>query len=163
MTNGRTRQRFGAIRKASDDNPESIGEFYLTGSTIKHLETPHTGTGRISEVIMYPMSLWETGESNGSISLLQLFDDKDYSIDGKHSQLSLSDLFYAASRGGWPRCMAIKDEVARLEIAKDYFRQIYQKDVIAIDGVARNSELVRTILWSYARNIATMAKKKNIC
>lgn len=55
--------------------------------------------------------------------------------------------------------MAIKDEVARLEIAKDYFRQIYQKDVIAIDGVARNSELVRTILWSYARNIATMAKK----
>lgn len=58
--------------------------------------------------------------------------------------------------------MAIKDEVARLEIAKDYFRQIYQKDVIAIDGVARNSELVRTILWSYARNIATMAKKKNI-
>ena len=72
---------WGTIRKACDDNPESVGEFYLTGSSSKKINTPHTGTGRITEVTMYPMTLFETGESNGSISLFKLLQDEAYDID----------------------------------------------------------------------------------
>lgn len=153
---------WGAIRKDCDDNPEAVGEYFLTGSTSKRVETHHTGTGRISEIEMYPMTLWETGESNGSISLSELIDNASYVIDGKMSIVSLPELFYAAARGGWPRCLAIKDKEAKLEIAKDYYKQIYQKDISAIDGVKRNPEWARTLLWSYARNMATLAKKKSI-
>ena len=63
---------WGTIRKACDDNPESVGEYYLTGSTSKKINTPHTGTGRITEVTMYPMTLFETGESNGTVSLSRI-------------------------------------------------------------------------------------------
>lgn len=152
---------WGAIRKDCDDNPDNIGQYFLTGSTSKKIETHHTGTGRISEITMYPMTLWETGESNGTVSLSKMFE-KDYVIDGKTSNLSLPELFYAVSRGGWPRCLSIKDKNAKLEIAKDYYKQIIQKDMNAIDGVKRNSEITRAILWSYARNIATIAKKSKI-
>lgn len=153
---------WGAIRKDCDDHPDSVGSYYLTGSTSRRVQTNHTGTGRITEIIMYPMSLWETGESNGSISISELLANKEYIVDWKMSSLTLPDLFYASVRGGWPRCLAIKDKNARLEIARDYFKQIYLKDVISVDGVERNTELMRTLLWSYARNMATLAKKKSI-
>ena len=153
---------WGAIRKDCDDHPESVGEYYLTGSSSRKIETPHTGTGRISELVMYPMTLWETGESNGSISMSALMDDPQYDIDGCISKTTLEDLFYAACRGGWPRCLAIQDKSAKLEIAKDYYRQIYTKDISAIDGTRRNPEWARILIWSYARNIATLAKKTNI-
>ena len=153
---------WGAIRKDCDDNPDSVGEYYLTGSTSRKIDTPHTGTGRISELLMYPMTLFETMESNGSVSLSRIVEDDSYDIDGSTSDLSLEALFHIVCRGGWPRCMALKGEEAKLEIAKDYFRQIYQKDVNAVDKVRRNPELVRTLLWSYARNMATTAKKTSI-
>lgn len=153
---------WGTIRKDCDDNPENVGEYFLTGSTSKKVDTPHTGSGRITEVQMFPMTLWETGESNGSISLSRILEDETYDFDGVMSQLSLEDLFFAACRGGWPRCMALKNDKAKLEIAKDYYRQIYQKDITAIDKVKRNSEWARALLWSYARNMATTAKKTNI-
>ena len=153
---------WGTIRKACDDNPENVGEYYLTGSSSRKVETPHTGTGRITEIKMYPMTLWETGESNGQISLSQIVEDEKYEFEGVLSNLSLEDLFFAVCRGGWPRCMALKSEKAKLEIAKDYYRQIYQTDISAIDGVKRNPEWTRTLLWSYARNMATKAKKKSI-
>ena len=152
----------GAIRKDCDDNLESVGEYYLTGSTSRKIDTPHTGTGRIAKLLMLPMSLYETGESNGSVSLSQIMDDESYDIDGVMSELTLEMLFIAAYRGGWPRCLALSSQKAKLEIAKDYFRQIYQKDIIAIDGVRRNQELARTLIWSYARNMATTAKKSSI-
>ena len=153
---------WGAIRKDCDDNPENVGDYYLTGSSSKKIDTPHTGTGRITEITMFPMTLWETGESNGSISLFRMIEDEDYDIDGKVNPLQLEDLFYTACRGGWPRCAYIKDKNAKLEIAKDYYRQIYQTDISAIDGVRRNPEWARALLWSYARNMATTAKKTSI-
>lgn len=153
---------WGTIRKNCDDNPENVGEFYLTGSSSKKVETPHTGTGRITEITMYPMTLWETGESNGSISLSKILEDEKYDFDGAMSQLTLEELFFAACRGGWPRSMALKSESAKLEIAKDYYRQIYQTDISAIDGVRRNQEWARSLMWSYARNMATKVKKSNI-
>lgn len=153
---------WGAIRKACDDDPEAAGEFFLTGSSSRNTKTPHTGTGRISELMLYPMTLWETGESNGKVSLHRLLTDPGYDFEGSTSDISLPDLFFASCRGGWPRTMALKNDKARLEIAKDYCRQIYRKDISAFDGVQRNPEWARTLLWSYARNMATTAKQKNI-
>lgn len=153
---------WGAIRKNCDDKPEAIGEYFLTGSTSRKIDTPHTGTGRITEITMYPMTLFETGESNGSVSLTKIIEDNKYNFEGAISKLKLEDLFFAACRGGWPRCMAIKDKDAKLEIARDYYAQIYKKDISAIDGTKRNPELARTLIWSYARNMATTAKKTNI-
>ena len=153
---------WGTIRKACDDAAEETGSYYLTGSTSKKIDTPHTGTGRISELTLYPMTLWETGESNGSISLYRTVSDSDYSIDGLSGNVSLETLFFAACRGGWPRCMALKGKAAQLEISRDYYRQIYEKDIIAIDGVKRNPEWARMLLWSYARNMATTVKRSSI-
>ena len=126
---------WGMIRKACDAAPDSVGEYYLTGSSSQKVMTPHTGTGRISELVMYPMTLWETGESNGKISFYDVLADPEYDIDGITGNISLEELFYAACRGGWPRCLSTKNRNARLEIAKDYYRQIWQHDMSAIDGV----------------------------
>ena len=153
---------WGTIRKECDDNPDATGEYYLTGSTSRKVQTPHSGTGRITEITMYPMSLFETGESTGSISLHSLFNDSTNEIDGLKSEIQLEDLFFAACRGGWPRCLALRSKEAKLEIAEDYFNQIYKKDINTIDGVRRNPEWAKTILWSYARNMATLAKKSII-
>lgn len=153
---------WGTLRKDCDDNPESVGQYFLTGSASKKIDTPHTGTGRITEIVMYPMTLWETGESNGRISLSKMMEDADYDIDGVTSDVCLEQLFFAACRGGWPRCLALPRDSAKLEISKDYYRQIFQKDITAIDGVKRNPEWTRALLWSYARNMATTAKRANI-
>ncbi len=153
---------WGAIRKACDDDPEAVGEYYLTGSTSRKTDTPHTGTGRISEITLYPMTLSETGESNGSVSISRLFNDPGYEIDGCSGDISLEKLFFAACRGGWPRCMALRSDKAKLEIARDYYNQIYRKDLNSVDGVKRNPEWMRTVIWSYARNMATLAKKTGI-
>lgn len=146
---------WGMIRKDCDDHPDSVGEYYLTGSTSRKVDTPHTGTGRISEVVMYPMTLWETSESDGTVSLSKLLEDNTYISDGRQNNITLEKLFFSVCRGGWPRCLAIRNDAAKLEIAKDYFYQIIQKDASAVDGVRRNPELVRTLIWSYARNMAT--------
>ena len=153
---------WGTVRKACDDDADSNGQFFLTGSTSQKVDTPHTGTGRISEVTMYPMTLWETKESNGKISLLEMFNNPEYDIDGLQSDTTLEDLFFAVCRGGWPRCLCIKSKKAQLEVAKDYFHQIYNKDISALDKTERNPEWTRTLLWSYARNMGTLAKKNII-
>lgn len=151
---------WGMIRKECDDNPESVGGFYLTGSASRKVSTPHTGTGRITELTMYPMTLFEMGESNGTVSIAELFDGVD--INGKTSDLELQDLFFSACRGGWPRCLALKSSQAKLEVAPDYYRQIVSRDMSAFDGVRRNPDWTRAILWSYARNMATLAKRTTI-
>lgn len=153
---------WGTIRKDSDDHPENTGEYFLTGSSSKKVKTPHTGTGRISELTMYPMSLYETGESNGKISITKIINDSNYDVDGISCELELEQLFFAACRGGWPRCLALKKDKAKLGVAIDYYNQICNTDISAIDGVKRNSEWTRTLLWSYSRNLGTLAKKKNI-
>lgn len=152
---------WGSIRKDCDDNPDAVGEYYLTGSTSKKVDTPHTGTGRITEMTMFPMTYFETGESTGTISFTEIIKNPEYNFDGMLSETKLEDLFFSTCRGGWPRCIALKSDSAKLKIAKDYYNQIYTKD-LNIDGVKRNPELMRTIIWSYARNMATTAKKSSI-
>lgn len=153
---------WGAVRKACDDSPESVGEYYLTGSSSRKVDTPHTGTGRITELRMYPMTLFEMGESNGTVSLTHILEDAEYEIDGMVSEIELEQLFFAVCCGGWPRCLALRKDSAKLEIAKDYYHQICQRDLSALDGVKRNPEWGRMLLWSYARNMATTAKLRNI-
>lgn len=150
------------IRKDCDDNPEDFGSYYLTGSTSKKVETSHTGTLRISEISMYPMTSYEIGESNGTISLTKMFEDNKYDISGNENPLQLEDLFYIACRGGWPRTLLIKNKKDKLLVAQNAFEEICTRDISSIDGVKRNSEIAKTILQSYARNIATLAKKTTI-
>lgn len=94
---------WGAVRKDVDDTQEN-GSYILTGSTSKRLDTPHTGTQRISTLKMYPMSLWESGESNGTVSLRGLFETPD-SFEGCRSELTMDDLIFSICRGGWPRAI----------------------------------------------------------
>ena len=150
-----------AVRVYCDDHREK-GLFILTGSTSKKVETSHTGTGRISKLKMYPMSLYESKESNGTVSLKALFDGDCHLEKGCISDLTVEDLVFAACRGGWPESVLMNDPEAQLAIPKDYFEQIYEEDMFKVDGVKRNKSTMRALLRSYARNISTLAKKTNI-
>lgn len=151
-----------AVRTEVDQLQEE-GLFILTGSTsIENNQILHTGTGRISRMKMYPMSLYESQESNGKISFKKLFSDLDLDIDGIMSELKIEDLIRAASRGGWPATLRKKSDAAKLLIARDYLNNICETDIKTVDGVQRNPEWARLILRSYARNISTLAKKTSI-
>lgn len=150
-----------SIRSYCDDNP-SKGHFILTGSTSKKVEKYHSGTGRISKLKMYPMSLFESGESNGTVSLRKLFSGEEQLEDGCSSNLTIEDLIFAACRGGWPSSVLLKDKEAQLEIPKDYFTQIYEVDMFNVDNVKRDKRKMKRILRSYARKISTLATNKSI-
>lgn len=150
-----------AVRSYCDDN-RGRGHFILTGSTSKRVSTSHTGTGRISKLKMYPMSLYESGESNGSVSIMDLFDGKENLEEGCSSTLSIEQLIFAACRGGWPESILFDDREAQLAIPKDYYQQIYEEDIFKVDEVKRSSTTMKAIINSYARNISTLAKTTNI-
>ncbi len=151
-----------AVRHAVDERGMK-GQFILTGSTvIDDREIMHTGTGRISSMPMHPMSLYESEESNGKISLQELFDNKELDIDGITSDLSLEQLIFAACRGGWPASLHAMSDAAKLLIAKDYVNIICEEDISRVDNVNRNPALARLITRSYARNIGTLAKKTSM-
>lgn len=152
---------WGAIRKSVDDEQKS-GLYILTGSSSQMVKTPHTGTLRISTLKMYPMSLYESEESNGTVSIKELFDNPHALDEGCISDLSLDDLIFAICRGGWPRSFLNETKRAKLEIAKDLFRQTCYVDISNIDGISRNASWAEAILRSYARNICTLAERKTI-
>lgn len=133
------------------DNRGEMGQFILTGSSVPIDEDKrmHSGNGRYGWINMRPMSLWESGESNGKISLADLFegntfDPLDYSLDVK-------TLAFQICRGGWPQSTFMEGEVA-LDQARDYYETIYKVDIHRVDKVRRNSERTRLLLKSYARN-----------
>lgn len=145
------------------DKRQVPGQFILTGSTIVDgSKIRHSGTGRISRMKMLPMSLWESAESNGKISLKDLFDDKDLDIDGITSDMKIEDLIYAACRGGWPAFVNMKSDKAKLLIARNYVDAICRNDISRVDGVKRDERTTRAILHSYARNISTLAKNTSL-
>lgn len=151
-----------AVRTDVDQRQEE-GLFILTGSTsVDSSKIMHSGTGRISRMKMYPMSLFESKESNGEISLKSLFDHPNMDIDGIASELSVEKLIFAACRGGWPAALRRKSDAAKLMIAKDYLNNICESDISTVDGVQRNPTWTNMILRSYARNVSTLAKKTNI-
>lgn len=151
---------WGAIRKSIDDE-QKVGLYILTGSTSANVETPHTGTLRISTMKMYPLSLYETEESNGTVSLLELFNNPD-SFDGCISKLDIPGLIRAICRGGWPSCFIIPDEKNKYDVAYDLVYQTCHKDISNIDKVKRNPRWAEAILKSYSRNICTLTDYKTI-
>ncbi len=149
--------------RTSVDNLQQTGLYILTGSTtVKKSNIHHTGTGRISRLKMYPMSLYESGESNGSISLKELFNNPNYDIDGKTSSLDINQLIFAACRGGWPSSLIAKTDNAKLFVAKNYFDNICDSDISSVDDIVRSPSKTRLLLRSYARNVSTLATNSNI-
>ena len=152
---------WGAIRKYCDDNPFDKGQFILTGSSSRGIKTPHTGTLRISELEMLPLSLYESNESNGTVSLKALFDEPSSFISCK-SNLNIEQLIFAICRGGWPEFFTVKTDEEKLYFAKDLFYKTYKTDISSIDDVKRSPVFAKAILKSFARNICTLADKNTI-
>lgn len=140
------------------DHADELGKFILTGSAVPPdtSEIMHTGTGRFAWLRMRPMTLWESGESTGSVSLGDLFtqgrtdvaDAKNYNLD---------EIAYILCRGGWPQAVSLTGKRAALEQAFNYVDAIAESDISRVDGVRRDARLTRRILKSYARLQGTQA------
>ena len=151
-----------AVRTAVDQSGGTPGQYILTGSnTVDKTQIRHTGTGRITRMMMYPMSLWESKDSSGEVSLHKLFYNPSYNIDGATSKLDIPELIRVACRGGWPATLQLGSK-ASIMIAKDYVKTVCNEDISAVDKKERNSKIATQIMRSYARNISTLAKKTNI-
>ncbi|MCQ2377398.1 MAG: DUF4143 domain-containing protein [Methanocorpusculum sp.] len=139
------------------DRRDAFGQFILTGSV-----TPgdtsrifHTGTGRIGRLRMRPMSLFESGESNGSVRLSSLFaGEKD--IEGE-CNIPLEDTAYLICRGGWPKSLGCSRRIA-LQQAADYYDAVVYTDISEADGVRKNPERVKRFMRSYARAVSSQMK-----
>ena len=151
---------WGAIRKSIDDE-QLVGAYILTGSSSNKVKTPHTGTLRISRLRMYPMSLYESGESNGSVSLSDLFNG-NIKENAFKSDLSFDDIKYTICRGGWPATLRVKNKEDKLLIARSLFTQTCDADIKNISEIKRSPSTTEKILRSYSRNICTLASNKTL-
>lgn len=133
------------------DQRQIVGQFVLIGSSVPpdFSEIHHSGTGRFARLRMRTMSLWESGESTGQVSLGDIFENKLF--DPVECDTDIDRMAYLVCRGGWPQATLLKGDVA-LAQAVDYFDAIYQVDIHRVDKVRRSSERTRAILRSYARN-----------
>ena len=148
-----------AVRFAVDQR-QKPGQFILTGSAVpKDDAVRHTGTGRISRMLMRTMTLFESSESNGNVSLKDLFNGN---IDGDCiSTLSIENLAYALTRGGWPASIGEKQSVA-LRRVYDYVDAVINSDISRVDGIEKSPARVRALMRSLARNISTTATIETI-
>ena len=130
------------------------GQFILTGSAvpIESREITHSGTGRFTWLMMRPMSLFESGDSTGEVSLNQLFGNPSV-IDGMNN-LSIEKLAFLICRGGWPHAVGMKEKPALLQAA-DYYEAVIKSDINRADGVSKNPERVKRLMRSFARNQGT--------
>ena len=151
---------WNAVRFAVDKR-HANGQFILTGSVIpSRTDDMHTGTGRIARMKMRTMSLFETQDSTGEISLQALFDGKT-NLEGK-SSLSVEQLAFIINRGGWPSVAREKNEKIALAIAEDYVEAIANEDISKADGTWKNPDRVKNLLRSLSRNISSEAKTTTI-
>jgi len=133
------------------DHRDDLGQFVLTGSAVPPdtKEITHSGTGRFSWLMMRPMSLYESGESTGEVSLSRLFEGKG-EVDGE-SKLDLERIAFLICRGGWPRSIDMRDKIA-LNQAIDYYDAVVHSDINRADGVVKDPERVKRLMRSLARN-----------
>ena len=143
------------------DRRNARGQFILTGSAVPPdlKKISHTGTGRIARLKMRPMSLYESGESDGSVSLSELFSGAD-DVFGE-SRAQLEDIAYYICRGGWPGAMGLDRDIA-LEQAIDYYDAVVSADISRVDNVSRDEQRTRKLLRSYARSIGSQAAMTSI-
>ena len=141
-----------SIRSEVDRRGEP-SQFILTGSSVlpEADETVHSGTGRFATIKMRPMSLYESGESTGIVSLKDLFEGKP--IEVQQSELDVEEIAFLTCRGGWPWATIISKKVA-LDQAFDYVDSVIQRDIQRVDKVKRSAERAKLLLRSYARNIS---------
>lgn len=134
------------------DNRGECGQFILTGSSVPPdiSQMRHSGVGRISILRMRPMSLYESEDGNGSVSLASLFDNP--AIEPMHAEVTLEQVAYQICRGGWPQATCQKGRMA-LGQARDYFDVVTEFDIQQVDGVKRRPDRARAIMRSYARNL----------
>ena len=151
------------------DHSVGFGHYILTGSAVPpddrnersgKRDIVHSGTGRISRIRMLPMSLWESGESAGTVSLGDLFAGRPLG-PGKAIERSLSDVAYLICRGGWPQAVNLDGDVA-LDQAFDYVKAVANSDISRVDGVSRDPVRARRLMRSYARLQGTQSSIPNI-
>lgn len=144
------------------DHRNEPGQFILTGSSVPPAmtEVRHSGTGRIARLKMRPMSLYESGESNGNVSLKELFNSKN-EISG-YNDLDIERLAFLVCRGGWPWATTLSDDIA-LEQAFDYYDAVVNIDISQVDGVNRDPERVKRLMRSYSRHQGTQSANQTIC
>lgn len=149
-------QSWDAIRFEVDHRKDD-GQFILTGSAVPPdiKQIRHTGTGRYGWLTMRTMSLWESGESNGSISLNELFTAMP--DIGADNQLGIGQLAFLVCRGGWPRATNKRNEKAALIQAVEYYEAITRSDISRVDDVQRDEERAKRLLRSYARHQGSQA------
>jgi len=150
-------QLWDAVRFAVD-HCKGIGQFIMTGSAVppdddEQKKIHHSGTGRITTLKMRPMSLWESGESNGEVSLQYLFDNPGKPIYSE-SQKSIEDLAFLICRGGWPIATTLEQEYA-LETAFSYYKAVTEVDISRVDGVKRSPARAKRLMRSLARHQGT--------
>lgn len=145
------------------DHRDELGQFILTGSAVPAdmSQIIHTGTGRFSWLTMRTMSLYESGDSNGEISLCELFNNPSEEFFSTND-IDIDHLAYLICRGGWPQAVMQKGNIA-LDQAFDYFDAVVNSDVSRVDGVKREPERVRRIMKSYARNQGGQVSINTIC
>ncbi len=145
----------------SVDNTGLPNQYILTGSsTPLEDDTLHSGVGRFSFITMKPLTLYESGDSNGLISLSDILNGKR-NIDGIKSSLTYEKIAYLICRGGWPSSLNLSEEDSIL-IAKNYINVLCSSDISKVDGVKRNPNLARAILKSYARQISTIDSNQSL-
>ena len=144
------------------DNREEYGQFILTGSAVppKTDEIFHTGTGRFAWIKMRPMSLYESEESSGEVSLKELFNQPE-NIQGENKLDDIDKLAFLICRGGWPGTIEMDEEIA-LEQAFDYFDAIVNSDISRVDDVKRDPERAKRLMKSYSRHQGTQATYRTL-
>ncbi|MBE5897891.1 MAG: ATP-binding protein [Lachnospiraceae bacterium] len=150
---------WNAVRYEVDKRGD-FGQFILTGSSVpaKLDESMHTGTGRIIRMRMRPMSLFESKDSSGQVSLKDVFDGKEISGTDNHT---IDDIAFLICRGGWPSALERTEKVA-LRQAFDYYDGVVNDDISRVDDIKRNPERTKRLMKSYSRNIATQAALETI-
>lgn len=149
-------QLWDAVRFETDHR-KNDGLFMLTGSAVPADDSKihHTGAGRFAWLTMRPMSLWESGESSGDVSLGELFSHPE-KVDGTNS-LTMENVAFAICRGGWPKSVNKKTAKAALSQVKEYFEAIARSDISRVDGVDRDQHRAKRLMRSYARLQGAMA------
>ena len=154
-------QFWDAVRNEVDKRDED-GQFMLTGSAVppKQDEIFHSGTGRMSWLKLRTMSLWESGDSSGDVSLGALFKNAD-SVDGAN-KIDIDQLAFLTCRGGWPKATLKKSKKAALLQAKEYYEAVNRYDISRVDDVERDPELTKRLMRSYSRNQGSQASAGTI-
>jgi len=150
---------WNAVRYEVDQRDE-FGQFILTGSAVPAEidESMHTGTGRISRLYMRPMSLYESEDSNGKVTIRDMFANKEISAK---SDIDLEEIAFLICRGGWPKAIGLTEKQALFQ-AIDYFDAVVSADISRVDSVRRDKEKAKRFLKSYARNVGTRATLETI-